>query len=185
MARARARRATCMPTAAPCLRLGSAAPRRAPPHPAAPRCAGTGPSGAGLHRTLSGRGRARCAQCQLVAATAQSRGLCRPPTPTGRAALRGPPAPPHTGRRQLLEALLAVGPAFLHLVGRREGGEALGRHSRAASVMLRLVYLRRLFIYTARTFQSRPMDACTNGIESKQIRSMGSATWALTTRGVV
>jgi len=53
-----------------------------------------------------------------------ARTLTASPDSTGGAALRGPPATPHTGRRQLLEALLAVGPALLHLVCCRERGQA-------------------------------------------------------------
>ena len=51
-----------------------------------------------------------------------ARTLTASPDSTGGAALRGPPATPHTGRRQLLEALLAVGQALLHLVCCRERG---------------------------------------------------------------
>ena len=135
VARARARRATRMPNAPSwhCLSWhcpswhclspprASHAPGRTPPRVASP------PLGLG-----------RCAHsaAEGLACPDTSRSL-RPPRPkrahadgvsrlyrTGGAALRGPPATPHTGRRQLLEALLAVGPALLHLVCCRERGQA-------------------------------------------------------------
>ena len=106
--------------ALPVLALPVTAPRlaRAWPHPAA--------------RGLAPLGLGRCAHsaAEGLACPDTSRSL-RPPRPkrahadsTGGAALRGPPATPHTGRRQLLEALLAVGPALLHLVCCRERGQA-------------------------------------------------------------
>ena len=114
----------CLGTA----RLGTACHRPAPrTRLAAPRRAWPRPPWSG-----------RCAHpaAEGLACPDTSRSL-RPPRPkrahadgvsrlyrTGGAALRGPPATPHTGRRQLLEALLAVGPALLHLVCCRERGQA-------------------------------------------------------------
>ena len=133
VARARARRATRMPNAPSwhCLSWHCPSWHCLSP-PRASHAPGRTPPRVASHPWVwdadhTQRQRAWRAQTPVVAYVhpdPSARTLTASPDSTGGAALRGPPATPHTGRRQLLEALLAVGPALLHLVCCRERGQA-------------------------------------------------------------
>ena len=113
----------CLGTA----RLGTACHRPAPrTRLAAPRRAWPRPPWVwdAAHTQRQRAWRAQTPVVAYVHPDPSARTLTASPDSTGGAALRGPPATPHTGRRQLLEALLAVGPALLHLVCCRERGQA-------------------------------------------------------------
>ena len=108
----------CLGTAChrPAPRTRLAAPRRAWPRPPWVWDA--------AHTQRQRAWRAQTPVVAYVHPDPSARTLTASPDSTGGAALRGPPATPHTGRCQLLEALLAVGPALLHLVCCRERGQA-------------------------------------------------------------